>query len=69
MATTFRDGDPSFAGPLGGIALGLESYHIFELKDDIPADTWTSEMAVEELQAEDSLIDEIRKTMREVRGA
>ena len=49
--------------------MGLESYHIFELKDEIPADTWTSEMAVEELQAEDSLIDEIRKTMREVRGA
>ena len=25
MATTFKDGDPSFAGVLGGIALGLKA--------------------------------------------
>ena len=68
MATTFKEGDPSFAGALGGIALGLKSYHIFELKSEIPPDTWASEMAVEELQAEDELIEEIRATMREVRG-
>jgi len=38
MAQTFKNGDPSFAGPLAGIALGLESYHIFELKKYIPED-------------------------------
>jgi len=68
MATTFKEGDPSFAGALGGIALGLKSYHIFELKSEIPADTWESEMAIEELEIEDALLEEIRKTMREVRG-
>ena len=68
MATTFKEGDPSFAGALGGIALGLKSYHIFELKPEIPADTWAGEMAFEELQTEDELIEEICKTMREVRG-
>jgi glycine reductase len=68
MATTFKEGDPSFAGALGGIALGLKSYHIFELKSEIPTETWKSEMAFEELQTEDELIEEICKTMREVRG-
>lgn len=30
VATTLRDGDPSFAGPLAGIPLGLPVYHILE---------------------------------------
>ena len=68
MARTFKDGDPSYAGALGGVALGLESYHIFELKDEIPAAVWSEEMAFEELEAEDALIDQIRTTMREIRG-
>jgi hypothetical protein len=68
MATTFKEGDPSFAGALGGIALGLKSYHIFELKPEIPADTWESEMAIEELEIEDAQLDEICKTMRDIRG-
>jgi glycine/sarcosine/betaine reductase complex component A len=68
MATTFKDGDPSFAGALGGIALGLKSYHIFELKDEIPKDVWAREMAFKELEVEDALIDEICATMREIRG-
>jgi hypothetical protein len=67
MATTFRDGDPSYAGPLGGIALGLPSYHIFELKDEIPEDVWEREMAFKELEIEDELIEQICKTMREIR--
>ena len=27
---TMTRGDPTFAGPLGGIELGLEVYHVFE---------------------------------------
>lgn len=68
MATTFKDGDPSFAGALGGVALGLKSYHIFELKHDIPADVWEREMAFNELEVEDEKIEQICATMREVRG-
>ena len=68
MATTFKDGDPSFAGPLGGVALGLKSYHIFELKDEIPEDVWEHEMAFEELEAEDELIEGICSVMRAIRG-
>lgn len=68
MATTFKDGDPSYAGALGGVALGLKSYHIFELKDEIPEEVWASEMAFEELEVEDALIEKICSLMREIRG-
>jgi hypothetical protein len=68
MATTFKGGDPSFAGALGGISLGLVSYHIFELKDEIPGDVWAREMAIEELEVEDALREEICATMREIRA-
>ena len=68
MATTFRDGDPSFAGALGGVALGLPSYHVFELKGEIPEDVWQREMAFKELEMEDEEIARICEVMREVRG-
>lgn len=29
-AITLRDGDPSYAGPLAGVALGIPAYHILE---------------------------------------
>jgi betaine reductase len=67
MATTFRAGDPSFAGALGGIALNLDSYHIFELKDEIPPAVWEEEMAFKELEVADDVIEKICTTMREIR--
>lgn len=30
VATTLREGDPSYAGPLAGVQLGLPVYHILE---------------------------------------
>src|SRR2546430_13652488 len=30
MALTLKSGDPSYAGPLTGIALGIPSYHVLE---------------------------------------
>ena len=67
MATTFKDGDPSFAGALGGIALGLTSYHIFELKDVIPAHIWEQEMAFKELEMEPQQIEQLCRLMRDIR--
>ena len=67
MATTFKDGDPSFAGALGGIALGLPSYHIFELKDEIPPEVWEREMAFKELEMEEEDVEKICALMREIR--
>ena len=68
LASTFKDGDPSFAGVLGGIALGLKSYHIFELKDEIPGEVWQREMAFKELEMEGEDVDTICALMREIRG-
>jgi len=67
MATTFKDGDPSYAGALAGIALGLKSYHVFELKDEIPSEVWAEQMAFKELEMEDAQIEELCATMRELR--
>lgn len=30
VAMTLRDGDPSYAGPLAGVPLGLPVYHVLE---------------------------------------
>ena len=67
MAQTFKNGDPSFAGPLAGIALGLESYHIFELKKYIPSDVWEQEMGMYELEIEEENQQQIFATMEAIR--
>ena len=48
MTATFREGDPSYAGALAGVALGLRCYHILELKDEIPQPVWSEQMAMRE---------------------
>ena len=68
MATTFKDGDPSYAGPLAGVALGLRSYHIFELKNEVPEDVWASEMAMNELEVEDEQAGQLVAVLRQIRG-
>jgi hypothetical protein len=68
MATTVKEGDPSWSGALAGVALGLRSFHILELKDEIPEDVWAREMAMEELEMEDGVAAEITRTLREIRG-
>lgn len=50
------------------MALGLRSYHIFELKDEVPAEVWEREMAFKELELEDELIDRLCNCMREIRA-
>jgi hypothetical protein len=68
LAKTFHDGDPSYAGALGGVALKLKSYHILELKGFIPDDVWQEQMAMHELEFEDELWEEIRRILTETRG-
>ncbi len=68
MARTFRDGDPSYAGALGGVALGLKSYHILELKQYIPPEVWEEQMAMHELEIEDALWAEIHGILKQSRG-
>lgn len=46
IAMTLRDGDPSYAGPLAGIPLGLPVYHILEeqVKQRIDPDMYENEV-------------------------
>lgn len=68
MAQTFKNGDPSFAGPLAGVALNIESYHILELQTHIPEAIWDKEMAMYELEIEDGVREEIFSIMEETRS-
>jgi glycine reductase len=45
-ALTLTHGDPSYAGPLAGIPLGLPTYHILEetVRDTIPPDIYEREV-------------------------
>jgi glycine/sarcosine/betaine reductase complex component A len=47
-AETVTSGDPSFAGPLAGVSLGLPVYHILEpeMKEVIPADIYEEEVGI-----------------------
>lgn len=67
MARTFKNGDPSFAGSLAGVALNLPSFHILELKEQIPAAVWEREMGLYELEIEAETQARIMETMAEVR--
>ena len=46
VALTLTQGDPSYAGPLAGVPLGLPVYHILEdeVKQAIPADVYDREI-------------------------
>jgi hypothetical protein len=45
-AMTLTQGDPSYAGPLAGIPLGLPTYHILEddVRQAVPADVYEREI-------------------------
>ncbi len=68
MAQTFKSGDPSFAGPLAGVGLNIESYHILELQAHVPQEVWEREMAMYELEIEDGTRETIFKIMEEARS-
>lgn len=67
MIRTFTNGDPSYAGPLAGVELGLPCYHIFELKAQIPGEVWEAEMAMYELEIEEEEKNLIAQTMYDAR--
>ncbi len=51
LAETVVTGDPSFAGPLAGVPLGLPVFHVFEpaVKAQIPPDVYEAQVALMEL--------------------
>ena len=65
-AITVRDGDPSWAGPLAGVALGLPVFHITEaaVKSQIPPATYEEHVALMEMAMD---VDDIAAALSGVR--
>lgn len=59
-AETVSTGDPTFAGPLAGVSLGLKAYHMFELKDDVDPKVYEEQVSMMEMVLDvDSIIAEV----------
>ncbi len=66
-AETVTAGDPTFAGPLAGVPLGLKVYHAVEpeFKESVDADVYDEQIGMMEMVLEvDSIIEEV-KSMRD----
>ncbi|OGO76505.1 MAG: glycine/sarcosine/betaine reductase complex protein A [Clostridiales bacterium GWB2_37_7] len=63
-AETVTAGDPTYAGPLAGVSLGLSVYHIFELKDEVDAQVYDDQCGMMEMVLD---IDAINKEVGSMR--
>lgn len=65
-AETVVLGDPSWAGPLAGVQLGLPVYHILEdeLRAAVPEEVWEEQVG---LMVDVLEVDEIAEAVREFR--
>jgi len=60
-AETVATGDPTFAGPLSGVSLGLKAYHVFELKDQVNADVYDEQIGMMEMVLDvDEIVNEVK---------
>lgn len=65
-AETVTEGDPTFAGPLAGVQLGLKAYHIFEdeIKNEVDSEVYEDQVSMMEMVLE---VDEIVKEVKQFR--
>jgi glycine reductase len=66
-AETVTAGDPTFAGPLTGVQLGLRVYHVCEaeIKAEIPQDIYEEQVGMMEMVLD---VDNITEEMRAIRN-
>ena len=66
-AETLTTGDPSFAGPLAGVPLGLQVYHILEpeFKKIIPEDIYQDKLGIFELTTDAKELENSLSKIRE----
>ncbi len=67
LAQTVVIGDPSFAGPLAGVPLGLPVLHVFEpdVKNQVPADVYEAQVALMEMSLDrDAILAGLREARR-----
>ncbi len=61
---TVTNGDPTYAGPLAGVQLGLACYHILEpeVKEEIDQEVYDEQISMMEMVLEvEDIIEETRK--------
>lgn len=65
-AETVTAGDPTYAGPLAGVSLGLGVYHICEpeIKEEVDADIYDEQVSMMEMVLD---VDDIVKEMTSIR--
>lgn len=65
-AETVTMGDPTYAGPLAGVALGLQVYHVLEdeIKAIVPEEIYQEQIGIMELSLDKDGICEMMKTAR-----
>lgn len=65
-AETVTAGDPTFAGPLAGVSLGLRVYHVCEpeIKDEVDQAVYEEQISMMEMVLD---IDDIIKEMKQIR--
>jgi glycine reductase len=63
-AETVTAGDPTYAGPLAGVSLGLAVYHIIELKDKVDAAVYDEQCGMMEMVAD---VEAIKREMNSIR--
>ena len=66
-AETVTAGDPTFAGPLAGVELGLAVYHVVEpeFKESVDADVFEDQIGMMEMVLN---VDEIIEEMNNIRS-
>ena len=66
-AETVTAGDPTFAGPLTGVQLGLTVYHVCEpeVKDEFDPDVYDDQISMMEMVLD---VDDIISEMEDIRG-
>ncbi len=66
-AETVTAGDPTFAGPLTGVQLGLSVYHICEeeIKAEVDPDVYDEQVSMMEMVLD---VDDIASEMSEIRS-
>ncbi|SCG82996.1 glycine/sarcosine/betaine reductase complex protein A [Proteiniborus sp. DW1] len=67
-AETVTAGDPTFAGPLAGVQLGLRVYHVVEpeIKEEFDADVYDEQIGMMEMVLDvDDIINEVSSIRKE----
>jgi len=67
FSLTLTEGDPTYAGPLAGVSLGLPVYHILEpaIKEQVDPKIYEEQVGIMELALD---VDAVVSTMERVRG-